>query len=258
MPPPKKKRAEKVVEVVEEEGPTVIPKDQCKLTAKQLDEDITRVLTATNPLAAQGLVSYNYAARAFKSVPAAPDADLVFHFRQISTTMHNQSEQAAEQREYEKNFRTMVEDRRRERLIAAQEEGKELSTQELEEDDTQRNQFNFTERAAQTYKNTTKTRVVSTLPPESTNDQGSMSQWALYDAYVVEYERLLYQMSMEKAAKKKGVVEEQAKAPGSDDPMHTPEMAARLSVLERMVNQVRVFKGRWGRVRGGVFGGAFF
>ena len=46
----------------------------------------------------------------------------------------------------------------------------------------QRNQFNFTERAAQTYVNPLKTRVISTLPPETGRASGLMTQWALYDA----------------------------------------------------------------------------
>ena len=64
-PPPKKpaagkKRGGKVeaVEAVVVESPTFVPSDQAKLTPKQLDEDITRVLTATNPLAPTNLVSY--------------------------------------------------------------------------------------------------------------------------------------------------------------------------------------------------------
>jgi hypothetical protein len=66
MPPQPKKPAGgkkrgkgEVVEVaVVEESPTIVPADQCKLTAKQLDEDMTRVLTATNPHTPHNLVSY--------------------------------------------------------------------------------------------------------------------------------------------------------------------------------------------------------
>jgi hypothetical protein len=43
--------------------------------------------------------------------------------------------------------------------------GKELSEGDLD-DDLQRNQFNFTERAVQCYTQPIKTRVVSTTPPE--------------------------------------------------------------------------------------------
>jgi len=118
--------------------------------------------------------------------------------------------------------------------MEAQEQGKQLSQAELEEDDTQRNQFNFTERAVQTYNATTKTRVVSTTPPDSTTSSGSMTQWALYDAYVTDYENAVALASQEK--KKEN---EDARAHVNPDPMHNPEMASRLRVVERIVNQVR-------------------
>ena len=51
----KKRGKGEVVEVaVVEESLTIVPPDQLKLTAKQLDEDMTRVLTATNPLTSGG------------------------------------------------------------------------------------------------------------------------------------------------------------------------------------------------------------
>ena len=113
--------------------------------------------------------------------------------RCVSSSSSSAGEEAAAQNDYDKHFRAAVEDRRRARLIAAQEQNppKQLSAEEME-DDVQRNQFNFTERAAQSFDNTTKTRVVSTTPPESTSARGSMTQWALYDAYVVEYDRMIY------------------------------------------------------------------
>ena len=43
---------------VVEESLTIVPADQCKLTAKQLDEDLTRVLTASNPHTSHNLISF--------------------------------------------------------------------------------------------------------------------------------------------------------------------------------------------------------
>lgn len=120
--------------------------------------------------------------------------------------------------------------------MQAQEEGKNIADLE-EDDDMQRNQFNYTERAAQTYNNSMKTRIVSTVPPESAITSGRMTQWNLYDAYLVEYDRMIYAMNMEKAAKEaKGKEKAVAKAK-NDDPMHSPAMGKTLKILERMVNQ---------------------
>jgi dynein intermediate chain 1 len=135
-----------------------------------------------------------------------------------------------------------VEDRRRQKIMAAQEAGKELG--EGDADDEGRNQFNYTERAAQTYNNSVKARLVSTVPPESATTSGRMTQWSLYDAYLVEYDRMVYAANMEKGAKeaKAAAAGGKDKAGGSshrksDDPMHSPAMGRTLKVLERMVNQ---------------------
>ena len=128
--------------------------------------------------------------------------------------------------------------------MEAQEQGKELSQAELEEDDTQRNQFNFTERAVQTYNATTKTRVVSTTPPDSTTASGEMTQWALYDSYLQEYESAV---ALSAASQKKDD-EIKSAISHNPDPMHNPEMASRLRVIERIVNQVRTSaRGGWNR-----------
>ena len=52
-----------------------------------------------------------------------------------------------------------------------------------------RNQFNFSERASQTFNYTTKERCVATEPPPRSNYQGSCTQWEIYDAYVIEKAR---------------------------------------------------------------------
>ena len=294
----KKKDEAKEEEVVVEESPTIIPADQLKLTPKQLDEDITRVITAGSPRVPHGLVSFSFPEREYKAVPAAADEGTIFHTTLRSCSLLSTGEDAAAQKDCastalirralrahfrararrrglhawttaalqrrqpissppppdppltfssptdEKRFRTLVEDRRRARLMEAQEQGKELSQAELEEDDTQRNQFNFTERAVQTYNATTKTRVVSTTPPDSTTASGEMTQWALYDSYLQEYESAV---ALSAASQKKDD-EIKSAISHNPDPMHNPEMASRLRVIERIVNQVRTSaRGGWNR-----------
>ena len=150
-------------------------------------------MTANNPRAPHNLVIFNFLEREFKPVAAASDEHISFHVSRNGTLLHLQSEDASDQKAYERNFKDERDTRRRARVKEAQEQipPKQLSAEEME-DDVQRNQFNFTERAAQSFDNTTKTRVVSTTPPESVSVRGSMTQWALYDAYVIEYDRMIY------------------------------------------------------------------
>ena len=151
------------------------------------------VVTANNPRAPHNLVIFNFLEREFKPVAAASDEHISFHVSRNGTLLHLQSEDASDQKAYERNFKDERDTRRRARVKEAQEQNppKQLSAEEME-DDVQRNQFNFTERAVQSFDNTTKTRVVSTTPPESVSVRGSMTQWALYDAYVIEYDRMIY------------------------------------------------------------------
>ncbi|RYG42583.1 hypothetical protein EON68_01640, partial [archaeon] len=136
-----------------------------------------------------------------QGVPGSADEHIAAHLTLVGGVMHTDSEDAAEQRSWEKAYRSTVEERRRDRLRAAQEEGKELSEMDLD-DDLQRNQFNFTERAAQTYTATIKSRVISTVPPETSQSSGQMTQWLMYDAYMAEYDRLAALAAAEKAGSK--------------------------------------------------------
>lgn len=241
--PKKRGKKDELKEEVVEEPLTIVPPDQVKLTPKQLDEDFARQLTGGNPLHPHNLVSFNYVTKEYTPVPSTPDDNVLYHVKQLAKVLHVDSEENKAQTAYYKGFREMVQGRRDQRAQAALEEGKELTQAELEEDDTQRNQFNFTERAAQTNNPTVKTRVVSTTPPDSANSSGSMTQWGLYDSYVIEYENIISVLNMEKMAKeaKKSSVGKHgqgAKTREFDNPMHSPEMESRLAVVERILNQV--------------------
>lgn len=188
---------------------------------------------------------FNFVDKEYKGVPGSHDEHITFHVLRHGVKLHNDSEEAQEQKAYERNYRAMVEDRRRQKIMQMQEEGKEVSYldggADLDDDsENQRNQFNYTERAAQTYNNTIKTRVVSTIPPESTDAVGAMTQWMLHDAYVAEYDKLVYAANMETTAKpskdKKGGPGGQGSKKASDDPLHSAAMGTTLRVLERMVN----------------------
>jgi len=157
------------------------------------------VVTANNPQVPTNLVVFNFTDREYKGVPGTADEHVATHFALAGSIMHADTEDAAEQKAWEKAYRAMIDERRRDKVRAAQEEGKEVADTDLD-DELQRNQFNFSERAAQMYSAGHKSRVVSTVPPETADAGGSMTQWQLYDAYVAEYDRLLLQAAADKAA----------------------------------------------------------
>jgi dynein intermediate chain 1, axonemal len=103
----------------------------------------------------------------------------------------SESDEAASQLAVEKTIRDEVRARKRALEARAQEEGKTLEEIEEEEGDAGgRNQFNFSERAAQTYVAPMKDRAVSTAPPDTLSYGATASRWDIYDAYIEEFERL--------------------------------------------------------------------
>lgn len=139
-----------------------------------------------------------------------------------------------------------------------------------------RNQFNFSERAAQTFNNPLRERGTSTEPPPTANmsgnptqmvdkelhqnlvseeinswvPTGSCSQWEIYDEYILDLERqkLQEEINKQKAAAKKGggppaaasveVHDDQEnKRPSGGSKLHGDEMKKAVKVIERMVNQ---------------------
>ena len=50
------------------------------------------------------------------------------------------------------------------------------------------NQFNFSERASQTYNNPARERATMTEPPPRANFSSNATQWEIYDAYLEDVE----------------------------------------------------------------------
>lgn len=51
------------------------------------------------------------------------------------------------------------------------------------------NQFNFSERASQTYNNPSRDRHTMTEPPPRQNFASNATQWEIYDAYLEDFEQ---------------------------------------------------------------------
>merc|ERR1711871_1235845 len=115
-------------------------------------------------------------------------------------------------------------------------------------DPTIRNQFDFAERASQTFNLTLRERSMSTEPPPSATINGFVNQAEIYDTYIRDMERQEYireKAEKEKAAAKNGKdakKKEEPKAPAagqekSEDVVHSAAMARSLKIIERMVMQ---------------------
>jgi dynein intermediate chain 1 len=112
-----------------------------------------------------------------------------------------------------------------------------------------RNQFNYSERASQTFNHPLRERPTITEPPPSVGFNGQVNQWEIFDSYVeeVEKQRLTKEKSGQQSTKKaaasghahdkeeeeEGLKEVQKEA----DIVHSTAMSKSLKIMERMVNQ---------------------
>jgi len=214
-------------------------------------EEVTRVLTATDPNLPNNLTKYNYREKVFKVDPPPPGEDLAIHFSMNGVMMHKDSVEAKEQATYKQQLLDQKADAKKAAAEAAAEAGAEA---EDDKDDGGKNQFNYSERAAQTFDNPMRERGVATMPPAVSGLTATVSQWEIYDSYMNDYFAKVAEQEALKAAEKKksksathaaeagdaSYDPEPSVAPASkasDDHVHTKAMGRCLQILERMVNQ---------------------
>ena len=205
------------------------------LTEEQLKEEVTVVLTTTNPQVPSNTVFYNYKERGYRQHPQTSRHHLVVHFAMDGNTVHKDSNEAMEQEDKLAAEGKIAEDAST-RLKDAGGEG----PRDAVDVDTGKNQFNYSERAAQTFNNQMKERGVATEPPPTLKYSATVSQWDIYDFYMDNY---ISAQKYNRAAKtNKNKDDQQAKAAAETstakgDVVHSQAMGRSLKILERMVNQ---------------------
>jgi dynein intermediate chain 1 len=214
----------------------VKPENQLELTEQELKEEFTRILTANNPHAPTNIVRFNHKDQMFK--PIASIDQLAIHFVLESNLLHKESDEGQRQLAKQEG---MVSDEEEEEG----DENEENATEEEKEDETQnktkkklRNQFNFSDRASQTYNNPLRERNTMTEPPPRVNYSAIVNQMEIFDAYLDDLAK------QEKAKEKKST-----KGSGRDEAMPKKStglevqnddigrIARAALVMERMVNQ---------------------
>ncbi|KAK3771270.1 hypothetical protein RRG08_024349 [Elysia crispata] len=234
----------------------VKPEDQLELSEAELKEEFTRILTANNPHAPQNIVRYSFKERQYKQTSSVDQ--LAVHFALDGNLLHKDSEEARKQF----NRTGLAETKEAEpaegaaEAAAAEEGAEEGAAEEGKEEGGDEeaataeptkaagkekkltNQFNFSERASQTYNNPFRDRGTVTEPPPRASFSSNVTQWEIYDAYQEDFEK------QEKSKEKKVIPgrkeEEKSKkkfqiSETSSDDITRVETAAK--IVERMVNQ---------------------
>ncbi|KAM4054202.1 dynein axonemal intermediate chain 1 isoform 1-T2 [Anomaloglossus baeobatrachus] len=228
----------------------VKPPDQLELTEAELKEEFTRILTANNPHAPQNIVRYSFKERAYKPISIVDQ--LAVHFSLDGNMLHKDSDEARRQRARMGGIDESVPsdapeagdreaDGRAEPASAADDgaEGEELLTRSRKERKLT-NQFNFSERASQTYNNPQRERASQTEPPPRATFSGTANQWEIYDAYIAELQKQekLKEKQKAPASKKEDELQSRRKVPTSEsqsDDITKVEKSSK--IMERMVNQ---------------------
>ncbi|XP_056022770.1 dynein intermediate chain 2, ciliary-like isoform X8 [Ostrea edulis] len=235
----------------------VKPEDQLDLNEVQLKEEFTRILTANNPHAPQNIVRYSFKEKQYKQTSHVDQ--LAIHFALDGNMLHKESDEAKRQRAKlgipESGEVAASEGGEATSAAGAPaegEEGKDDAKEGEQRDDATTpapgapskggekltNQFNFSERASQTYNNPYRERGTATEPPPRATFSSNVTQWEIADAYHEDFEKqekskekktIPGRKEEEKTRKKLTITETQG-----DD---ISRISKATKIVERMVNQ---------------------
>ncbi|CEM05256.1 unnamed protein product [Vitrella brassicaformis CCMP3155] len=214
----------------------VKPQDQLELTPEELDKEMPpRVLYPQNPRAPQNITQFSFKDRQFKRDDQVDQS--VFHFSLEERIFFKDSPEAADQEEMQ---RIKEEERKkREEAEAVDVEIEQDPDQPLDESQQVllRNQFNFSDRASQSFNALLRERGVSTEPPPSTDFSGTVTQWLIYDTYMEDIQAQQAREAKEKERGSHKAAEEEPKKKKKESELYSDRMKYFIKITERLVNQ---------------------
>ncbi|XP_063676387.1 dynein intermediate chain 2, ciliary-like isoform X2 [Bolinopsis microptera] len=226
------------------------PDDQLDLSPEELKEEFTRILTANNPHAPNNIVRYSFKERCYKMKMGVDQ--LAIHFSMDGNMLHKESDEGRRQltRLGLSDSGTGVEQNLNEIEIPGEEELElELEGEEAERDAPKevlaavkpesalRNQFNYSERASQTFNNPYRERGTTTEPPPRTNFSATANQWEIFDAYQEEMDRQERQKEKQKSRDKEVEKRGKSSVPELNQGDEIQRIGTPAKIVERMVNQ---------------------
>lgn len=226
-----------------------VPENQIPdLTEEQLNEVFTKVISAGDPRAPKGRTKYDYETGEFKLETGI--SQMAVHFCMDGVMIEAEGDEARDQEKY-----IVILANKEKMLESTKGQSTEMDSGEypsvaLSGDVTLKNQFNFSERATQTFNNPMRQKDISTEPPPTSEYNSSVSQWDLYDTYLEDLERKREAASLAEKVKpaigkKKHEDEDEVEvvnmAPahaskGGDDTQIPPDLDDAMKLMERIVH----------------------
>jgi len=234
------------------------PPDQLELTDAERNKEHTRILTATNPHAPDNIVRFAFKEAEFKQTAAVDQ--LAVHFSLNGNLIHIDGDEARRQKAKEQRALQRAAGAAAKKTSADSDDSDDSDDEEKEQThdagvgpsdggEVLRNQFNFSERAAQTFNNPYRHREDQTEPPPRADFFATANQWEIFDAY--QADQLRQEREKEKAnkktargassddrsallAKKRAAIELEKQMNAGDD---LSKISRAAKIIERMVNQ---------------------
>ncbi|XP_014664871.1 PREDICTED: dynein intermediate chain 2, ciliary-like [Priapulus caudatus] len=229
------------------------PADQLQLNENELNEEFTRILTANNPNAPENVIRYSFNERCFKQVTYIEQ--MAVHFAADGCMLHKNSDEARRQQARGETGVAIITDAQAEGEDNEENAEEQTGKEEVPEQEAERsstlppnrdakkltNQFNFSERASQTYNNPYREHETQTQPPPRTTFGSGVTQWEIFDAYAEDF---AYQQLEKNKDKAKSIVGQKdgttvrKKVLTSELQTNDMSLVARAAkIVERMVNQ---------------------
>ncbi|CAE8631897.1 unnamed protein product [Polarella glacialis] len=195
-----------------------------------------RVLYPNNPRAPHNVTQFSYKEKVFKKDDQVDQ--VVMHFSIDGAILLKDSPEAQDQFE--------IQDKKEQEQSAREKEEAIDEDFDPPEDDKEqpvknplRNQFNFSERAAQSKNPILRERAWTTEPPPTTGYSGSVTQWDIFDQYMsdIEAAKEKDKDNAEKGKSKAYQEEGEKKKKGDSNPTYSENMKLSIKIMERMVNQ---------------------
>lgn len=215
-----------------------VPEDQIKdLTPEQMVEVFTKSLNAMNPNVSKSITRFNFKERTFK-VDSSVD-QLTVHFHMESMVMHPDGEEA-------KALSREKKDKEVDGDVPAPSvsSGGTDAASGSEENGGRalKNQFNYSDRASQTFNNPKRDREVATEPPPCQDFHGNVTQWEIFDAYLADFAQTLAAKNTKESSKSRKAGDDKVGTASSNDDdedkaQDNPALLSTLKIMERMVNQ---------------------
>merc|ERR1719181_1715510 len=176
----------------------VRPEDQLQLSPEELEKEVPpRVLYPNNPRAPNNTTVFSLKDRAFKENQEVDHC--VVHFQMDGAILLKDSQEAMDQIEIQEKKEEEQQKRFADEAIDEDVDPPEDDAEKPEKN-PRRNQFNFSERAAQTKNSVLRERGWTTEPPPTTPFSATVTQWDIYDQYLRDIEA---QKNQEKEDKNK-------------------------------------------------------